>query len=633
VGITAPLRARPFFTGTSTSSTLVPYRYPVSLDGRPYMIDTVLAEEWRHETVPLLRQQSDSGTAPGEESLNPEGLWRRSWTSWHKGAGQINRDREDSSPFRFRESRGIDVWDRYELSLLPDVDQKHTSSNTNLKMVVAGNRLFLVDGAAVTYTEDITAASPTWTACTNEPGGTILDITTDGEYVWITDGAVSVWADASASPPAFNLAGWTGTQDADVLAFVKGRLMSAHDGEIHTYDAAGAATAVAMTAVRLPTTWTCVGFAAGPTNSVIYAAGFVGDKSTILRVGIKEDGSGLDAAIVAGELPDGEIVRSIGTYLGFVLLGTDTGVRFATPNESTGDLTIGALLETGSPCRCFEGQGPHVWFGWDQFVESSSPGSVLTGENWHGLGRLSLEEFSFADRLAPAYATDLMTSDTVGQVSSVVTFQGRRVWTIEGTDLGVYGEEATPGASGYLLAGLVDFGFTGLKTALEVELAFTNPASGEVGFQVEVDDTGAFSPALSVTAADAGVQSFPVGPLRGSRFDVLVALTRGGTTSPTLTSYTLKASPAAEGTVLIQVPLLLNEHLDPDGGVEYLDVEEERNAVIGWWETRQPITYKEFSRTHEVTVEDYRWVPRIRGDSSEGFAVDGTMILKLKVVS
>ena len=255
MGITAPLRARPFYSGGSGVTPLVPSVFPVAIDGRPYMIDTVMANEWRHETVPLLRPQSDDSSAPGEASLNPEGLWRRSWTSWHKGAGQIHRDREDSSPFRFQESRGVDVWERYEMSLLPAVDQKRTTSNTNLKMVVAGNRLFLTDGASVVYTEDITTGTPTWTDCTNEPGGTILDIASDGEYVWITDGSNSFWADASAAPPAFNLAGWTGTQDADVLGFVKGRLMSGHNGDatLHTYSAAGVATAVTISAT-LPAT-------------------------------------------------------------------------------------------------------------------------------------------------------------------------------------------------------------------------------------------------------------------------------------------------------------------------------------------------------------------------------------------
>ena len=627
MGITAPLRAHPFFTGGGATSPDVPYRYPVSLDGRGYMIDTVMKEDWRHETVPLLRPQSDDSTTPGEASLNPDGLWRRSWSSWHKGAGQEYRDREDASKFRFSESRGVDIWDRYKLTLLNAVDQKRTTSNTNLKMVVAGSRLFLTDGASVVYTEDITVDSPTWTDCTNEPGGTILDIATNGEYVWICDGAASFWADASASPPAFNLAGWTGTQDADVLGFVKGRLMSGDNStaSLATYNAAGVATAVTI-AATLPATWTWVGFAGGVGNSVIYAAGYVGDKSTIFRIGIKDDGSGLDVAIPAGELPDGEIIRSIGSYLGFVLLGTDNGVRFATPG-STGDLTIGALLETGSPCRCFEGQGPYVWFGWDTFNET-----VLTSEDWHGLGRLSLEEFSSAERLAPAYATDLMVANLTGGTSSVVTFQDRRVWCMEGTDQGVYGEQAVPDDAGYIQGGIVDFGFTGDKTAVSVEIAYSNPASGSIGVQVEVDDTGELSTTGTISTESQGTQEFEVGPLRGARFNIVIALVKGGSTSPTISSWTLSSAPAVQGSSKISVPLLLNSAVDPDGSVQDRDVEDDRNQLIGLRQTRQPFTYKELDRTHTVILEDYKWFPRLRDHPVKGLAVDGTMLVLLKEI-
>lgn len=623
MGITAPLRAGPFFTGSSSTATEVPWKFHVSVDGRPYMVDTVMAQEWRHETVPLLRQQSDDSAVPGEASLNPEGLWRRSWSSWHKGAGQNHRDREDSELFRFQESRGVNVWNRHELSLLNDVDKKRTSSNTNLKLVPCGSRLFLMDGADVVYTEDITADSPTWTACTNEPGTTLLDIASDGKYVWITDGSNSYWALGSASPPAFNLAGWTGTQDADVLGFIKGYLIGGHDNTLHYYSAAGAATAITISA-NLPDTFDFVAFAGGPTNAVIYAAGFSGDKSLIFRVGIREDGTGLDAAIVAAELPDGEIVRSISTYLGFVLIGTDNGVRFATP-DSSGNLTIGALLETGAAVRCFEGQGPYVWFGWEDFQETvgDSP------NDYHGLGRLSLEEFSSTDAIAPAYATDLMVADANGSVTSVVTFQDRRVWCIGGTDLGVWGETATPATSGYLLTGLTDYGFVGDKSATQVDVAYNLPASATISVDVEVNENGNYQDAGSISATGEGTTELSVGGLTGSRFNVLLSMTASAT-SPTVSSFTLLSTPAVPSTVFIQVPLLFSEWLDPDGGVDFFDVEEERNAVIGWWQTKQPITYVEPGRSHTVAVWDWTWMPRLAADDMGGFRVQGTMLLKLK---
>jgi hypothetical protein len=622
VGISAPLRAGPFYTGSGSSGDEVPYKWNCSIDGRGYMIDTILAQDWGHQTVPLLRPQSDQQQQTSGSSLNPDGLWLRQRKSWHKGAGQTHSDRPDSNEFRFAESRGMDIWTRYTLSLLPAVDQKHTTSATNLKLVVANDRLFFVDGAAVTYTTDVTVGAPTWVACTSEPGGTILDMVTDGETLWLTDGSNIYDADASAAPPDF--AGAWSAQDADVLGFCKGRLISGDNSapsNLHTYDAAGVATAIPVSAV-LPSTWTWVGFAGGTGNSVIYAAGYSMDKSTIFRVGIREDGSGLDPAIPCGELPDGEIVRSIGTYLGFVLIGTDSGVRFASPGQD-GDLTIGALLLTNTPCRCFEGQGPYVWFGWDSFSDT------VAATAYTGLGRLSLEEFSSAERLAPAYATDLMDIAT-GATSSVVTFQDIRVWTNEGTGRGVFAQQTTPVTSGYLREGITDFGFTGEKTVVELEYNYTNVTSGTIGFDLEADESGTWATIGDVTAATAGTGKFSTGNVHASRFDLLTTMTAGGALAPSLTSYTLKSTPAVEGTNKIQVPLLLNERLDPDDGLYDRSVEEDRDQLIGLWQTRQPITYKEFSRTHTVVVEDLKWIPRRRSDDVTTFEVDGTMIVSMK---
>src|SRR5690606_22764098 len=105
----------------------------------------------------------------------------------------------------------------------------------------------------------------------------------------------------------------------------------------------------------------------------------------IYKITITKEGTGLDAPIVAGELPDGEVIASIGSYLGFILLGTSKGARFCTVN-SAGDLTIGSLIPTSNPVQCFEGQGEFIWFGWTGYDGTHG-----------GLGRMSLRNFSRID--------------------------------------------------------------------------------------------------------------------------------------------------------------------------------------------------------------------------------------------
>src|SRR5688572_4888097 len=123
----------PFFTGGTTTAE-VPSRFDVALNGRPYMLDfREQGENMQRRSIQILRDQADTSDSPGEQSLNPEGLWRRSQESWERGAGQTYFDRRDSDPTRFRSSKGVDPFStRWALGLLPDTASKRASANTNL---------------------------------------------------------------------------------------------------------------------------------------------------------------------------------------------------------------------------------------------------------------------------------------------------------------------------------------------------------------------------------------------------------------------------------------------------------------------------------------------------------------------
>jgi hypothetical protein len=86
----------PFYTGEISELSLqVPSLYPVGLAGRGYNLDLDMGQ-FAHVSIPLLKPQQDAGNQVSESSLNPEGLWRRSQDSWHKGAGQTYLDKPDS---------------------------------------------------------------------------------------------------------------------------------------------------------------------------------------------------------------------------------------------------------------------------------------------------------------------------------------------------------------------------------------------------------------------------------------------------------------------------------------------------------------------------------------------------------
>lgn len=134
---------------------------PVTLNGVDYLCDPV-----KRQTLPAIREQADQSKEPGEASLNPRGLWRRSQESWHHGTGQAFLDSiDDRDSYRFRSSKGIDVWTRGQLGLLNDTYRWRPATGTNLALVFTGHveititgglllatsspRVFLADGQQV----------------------------------------------------------------------------------------------------------------------------------------------------------------------------------------------------------------------------------------------------------------------------------------------------------------------------------------------------------------------------------------------------------------------------------------------------------------------------------------------------
>lgn len=133
-----------------TTSALVPAVLPFAIDGHPFLIDS----DYERQTVQVIRQQADTSTEAGEQSLTPLGLWRRSQESWHHGAGQDFLDGRQgetpTDPHRFRSSKGIDCWTRGQVSLLHPTLRVWSTSNTNLFLVTAQNDI----GLFVLYVAD-----------------------------------------------------------------------------------------------------------------------------------------------------------------------------------------------------------------------------------------------------------------------------------------------------------------------------------------------------------------------------------------------------------------------------------------------------------------------------------------------
>lgn len=589
----------PLYEGGGMSA-LVPGLWDVALAGRPYMIDWKYADEFIDQSIKLLKPQQDSSGVTSEASLNPEDFPRRGIESWHKGAGQVFFDRPDSDPSRFRSSKGVYVWERWELSPLPTTSSQTSSAATNLAVETAGAYLYEVDDQQVYWRSTIGGARTSAVIHNGEAAQSVKSIASDGYYLYAALGSNGIHRTVAGASTASHFSDLSCT----LIGYEKGRLMAANGAAIYNVTAAGAAPSALYTHPNTDFAW--VGFASG--LGVLYAAGFSGDKSLVYRTAVLADGTALAIPVIAGQLPDGEIIRSIKGYLNFVLLGTDQGVRFAIPDDA-GNLTVGALIDLGVSVRCFEGQDRFVWFGWTNYDGTST-----------GLGRLDLSELNGS---APAYASDLMVTGQ-GTVLSVCTFADKRVFAVSG--LGIYAEATTPVASATIASGLITFGFPDPKVAMFVDLRH-EALAGSVATSI-ASDGGSFV-ALSTSDEEGSTsKTFTAGQGSADTHELRLTLTPSGF-APVVTRLTLEANPSPGRGEFFAVPLLLTEAPElANGSKGSMDPAAEKAALVQMEVLGQLITFQDGTGAYSVLLDDHQFLKQQYTKNRDGW--NGTMVVRLR---
>lgn len=569
-----------FYTGTG-ATTLVPNVFPVAINGRPYLVD-LKAGSFQRQYDARVRDSVDQSAEPGESAINPQGLWRRSQSSWHYGAGQTYSDTADAEAFRFNTSKGVYVWDKGEVTLLKDTTQVLADSAATLRALTVGTRLYVATGGDVKYTTDLS----TFTNCTGEPGGNVGGIATDGFNIFVAFASSGIHK-ATTSSDAFG-SYVTGTDTFTNLSYVKGRLMASLDNAVYNFTSSGGPGSALFTHANTGFRW--VGFAGGQNH--IYMGGWAGNQSLIYRTTIKADATSLDVPIVAAELPAGEIITGLDSYLNYVLIGTTDGVRVATA-DTDGNLVIGALIDIGSSVTSFSGNGRFVWFNYTNFDATST-----------GLGRLDLSVFIATNQ--PAYASDLMMTGQ-GTVSSVNTFSGRPVFVVIGT--GVYVEHATDlVASGYLESGIYRWGVPDAKFVPKWDLR-CRPLDGSVTLSVK-SDGGSYHDFQAFSLS--GGKDKTITGLEDKIFEAEVKVTLGrsatsNTTGPELTRWMGRAYAAPLRSQIFSVPLIMHHKLNIRGREYFQDVDAEMRFLRDLVDTPRIVSYQENEETFSVIVENVQF--------------------------
>jgi len=434
-------------------------------------------------------------------------------------------------------------------------------------------------------------------------------MTTDGYNVWVGFASHGIHV-TNTSTGAFS-SYISGTKTFTKIKYTKGRLMAASGDTIYNFTSSGAAGGGLFTHGN--SNWSWVGFAGGQNH--IYAAGFSGQTSLIYKTTIKTDGSALDSPTVAAELPEGEIVTALDSYLGYVLIGTTTGFRFAS-SDTDGNLVVGPLIEVGQ-VDAFASQGQFVWFSYKNLDATST-----------GLGRMDIGSQIATNQ--PAWAADLMVTGQ-GAVPSISLYGTRPVFTVTG--LGVYCEHATNlVASGTLDSGIYRWGVPDSKFVPKWDLR-TEQLDGTVALSV-ASDGGGFATVGTQSSANSLESTFDGFETRIFEAEVRLTMTRSATATvgPVLTRWMGRAYAAPLRSQIFSVPVLLHHQLNVRGREYFFDVDDELFRLRALVETPSVITYQENKDTYSVIVEDVRWQPVDSALSHNEWDWNGTCTIIMRSV-
>jgi hypothetical protein len=338
------------------------------------------------------------------------------------------------------------------------------------------------------------------------------------------------------------------------MEYVKDRIIMCADNKV--YEFSSSATAM-PTAVYTQTNASHVYTSIAASGPAIYIAGYNGIQSTIQKFTLSTAGvmPTLTSAVVAAELPAGEIVHKIYYYLGYMMIGTNRGVRVATASDVDGSLNYGPLIvETTQPCFDFAARDHYVWCA-----------TSVGGEP--GVIRIDLS--NELETLRFAYANDLYMDGVSGYKTTACAFVGNddptvadrlvfctaNTGTADGT---VYIEDsATLRTSGYLTTGNIRYGTLEPKNFKRL-LGRGDFTSGSMTLET-VDKNGVEYDHISY---DVSVPSIEIGTSSPATAQEYVAykfiLYRDGTTSslgPVFKGYQAKATIATPRQRVIQFPI------------------------------------------------------------------------------
>lgn len=567
--------------------------YDVAIGGEPFILAPTDVNPYQRETAPYRKDQFDNSKEPGEQSLT--GWWIRSQSSFHGGTGIKFYDPTsgESTNYRFADSQGVNVFTKGEVTLLNEVSSAHEITGALLtngkpQQHLRSIRYSNTDAVLVHDEYDVDKITSTgsvvhfidYNSGSAEPVYAICD---DGTYAyWVTNttqgGAnklhmykkplTGTASDTSDVSTMFYSTGLVVT-DAQ-MDYVKDRIVMCINNKV--YEVAPNATSLPTALYTNPVT-TYVYTSITASGPAIYTAGHNGIVSTIQKYTLSNTSGSmptLTSAIVSAEFPPGEIVYKIYYYLGYMMIGTNKGIRVGVVNDQDGSISYGPLIvETSQPCYDFAARDRFVWC-------ATGIGSLDAG-----LIRIDLSTSVEGESLRFAYANDLQFTQTAEHHTTGVAFFGTSntlsFATAYKTTAGAfYRELSSKKSSGYLVTGAIRYGTLEPKNYkfIRARGIFTN-GQMDIATVDSSNNTYAIITYNSSIGTPEAATNSPDGPQEFISYKFTLSRSASNTSlGPTFKGFQAKSLPATKRQRLIQFP------------VWCYDVETDRYNVLAGYEGR-----------------------------------------------
>ena len=562
-------------TSSSSVWTNTDIAYDVALGGMPFIYAVSDERPYIRQTAPFNKPQFDNNQEPGEQSLT--GWWMRSQSSFHSGTGIKFYDPSggEATAHRFADSSNVDVWTKGQVSLLKETAALGGPVNTGIYKLIS-----IVDGstdkilgwipASTTiknYTPSGTAVEYTHVTGIGTPLDTaILAIATDGAHLFIADND-HIYTGPIDTPTAGYSRYYNTGSEKVVLGWVKQRLVACIGVSVYELTNAKGSTHALPTALYTHPSDNWIWTSISEGGSAIYVAGYAGGNGAIYKFTLDTAGvmPTLTSGVIAAQLPSGEYPLKIESYLGYLVIGTNKGVRVASISDTNGDLSYGPLIiEAANTGLDFAFRDKFVW------VTGSIGG-------YAGLYRIDLG--TEIEPLRFAYATDTFLSGVTGYATSVdfVGNSDQIAFTTSGSN-GIAIQSATVLAStGYLTTGKIRYGtlepknfkrLVGRGSFISGNLTLASVATAPGETEIEYDH-------ITYGAEVAPVEVTTSSPQTAQEFLAYkFTFTRDATTTtagPTFKGYQVKATIATPRRRVIRFPAYC------------FDIETDRfNTVVGY---------------------------------------------------